>query len=144
MKIRILSVGKTKDIEIKSKISNYVKRIEHDAALELHTVKDSDIKTEGEKLINKLKKESSYIIALSEEGKEYTSRKFAREILKKSDELLFIIGGPFGLDNRVKEKADLILSLSKMTFSHEMAQMFLLEQVYRGISINLNRKYHKD
>jgi len=55
-----------------------------------------------------------------------------------------VIGGPFGLDQTVKEHADGVLSLSKMTFSHEMAQLFLVEQIYRGISINLNRKYHKD
>jgi 23S rRNA (pseudouridine1915-N3)-methyltransferase len=64
--------------------------------------------------------------------------------MMKSANILFIIGGPFGLDKTVKEKADSILPLSKMTFSHEMAQLFLIEQIYKGISINLNRKYQKD
>ena len=144
MKIKIISVGKIKDREIKSKINDYTERIKHDAAIELYTVKDSDKKTEGKKIIEQIKKDVSYTVALSEEGKEYTSNKFAHKILQKPTNTLFIIGGPFGLDKTVKEKADIILSLSKMTFSHEMAQLFLLEQIYRGISINLNRKYHKD
>ncbi len=144
MKIKIISVGKIKDREIKSKISDYTERIKHDAAIELYTIKDSDKKTGGKKIFEQIKKDVSYTVALSEEGKEYTSREFAGKILQKTPNILFIIGGPFGLDKTVKAKADNILSLSKMTFSHEMAQLFLLEQIYRGISINLNRKYHKD
>lgn len=144
MKIKIISVGKIKEREIKTKINDYTERIKHDAAIELYTVKDSDKKTECKKIIEQIKKDVSYTVALSEEGKEYTSREFAGKILQKPANILFIIGGPFGLDKTVKEKADITLSLSKMTFSHEMAQLFLLEQIYRGISINLNRKYHKD
>jgi 23S rRNA (pseudouridine1915-N3)-methyltransferase len=144
MKIKIISVGKIKDREIKLKINDYTERIKHDAAIELYTVKDSDKKTEGKKIIEQIKKDVSYTVALSEEGNEYTSREFSGKILQKHANMLFIIGGPFGLDRVVKEKADIIFSLSKMTFPHEMAQLFLLEQIYRGISINLNRKYHKD
>ena len=144
MKIKIISVGKIKDCELKSKIIDYTERIKHDAAIELYTVKDSDKKTEGKMIIEQFKKDVYYKVALSEEGKEYTSREFAGKLLQKTSNILFIIGGPFGLDKTVKEKADAVLSLSKMTFSHEMAQLFLLEQIYRGISINLNRKYHKD
>ncbi len=144
MKINIISVGKIKDREIKLKINDYIERIKHDAAIQLYTVKDSDKETEGKKIIEQIKKNVSYTVSLSEEGKEYTSRKFASKILKNPAGILFIIGGPFGLDKTVKEKSDIILSLSKMTFSHEMAQLFLLEQIYRGISINLSRKYHKD
>ena len=144
MKIRIISVGKIKDREIKSKIIDYTERIKHDASIELYTIKDSDKKKEGEKIIEQFKKDVYYTVALSEEGKEYTSREFSSKILQKPANILFIIGGPFGLDKAVKEKTDCILSLSKMTFPHEMAQLFLLEQIYRGISINLNRKYHKD
>lgn len=144
MKIKVISVGKIKDREIKSKINDYTERIKHDASIELHTIKDSDKKTEGKKIIEKINKDVSYTVALSEEGKEYTSKEFAGKILQKPANILFIIGGPLGLDKIVKEKANSVLSLSKMTFSHEMAQLFLLEQIYRGISINLNRKYHKD
>ena len=144
MKIKIISVGKIKDREIKSKINDYTERIKHDAAIELYTVKDSDKKTEGKKIIEQIKKDVSYTVALSEEGKEYTSREFAGKILQKHANILFIIGGPFGIDSSAKKKADTVISLSKMTFSHEMAQFFLLEQIYRGISINLNRRYHKD
>ena len=143
MKIKIVSVGKIKDREIKSKINDYTDRIKHDSAIVQHTIKDSNKKTEGKKIIEQLKKDISYTVALSEEGKEYTSREFAGKILLRHTSIQFIIGGPFGLDSSVKEKADIILSLSKMTFSHEMALLFLLEQIYRGISINLNRKYHK-
>ena len=143
MKILILSVGKIKDPEIKSKVDAYIKRIKHDAVIDYKTLKDSDIQTEAKKIIGFLKKENGYTIALSEEGNGYTSKEFAKKILKDKSKIIFVIGGPFGLDRTVKEHADSLLSLSKMTISHEMAQLFLVEQIYRGISINLNRKYHK-
>ena len=88
-------------------------------------------------------KKHGYAFALSEEGAIYTSAKFAARIGAIQKKLIFVIGGPLGLSPAVKNRADEILSLSRMTFSHEMVQLFLLEQIYRGISINLNRKYHK-
>ena len=84
MKIKIISVGKIKDHEIKSKINDYTERIKHDAAIELHTVKDSDKKTEGKKLIEQIKKNVFYTVALSEEGKEYTSKNLPAKYYKNT------------------------------------------------------------
>jgi len=144
MKIKIISVGKVKDREIRAKIDDYIARIRHDASVELVWVKDSNIKTEGIKIHNLLKKEAGVVIVLSEEGTGRTSKTFAQKFLRDTGSATFILGGPYGLDTAVKDRADHILSLSKMTFPHEMALLFLTEQIYRGLSINLNRNYHKD
>jgi 23S rRNA (pseudouridine1915-N3)-methyltransferase len=143
MNIKVLSVGRVKDPDLHNKISDYTKRISRDARITLQEIKDSDSETEGRKLIDILNKEQGYVFALAEEGLIYTSAKFAARINAIQKKLVFVIGGPLGLSLTVKNRADEILSLSRMTFSHEMVQLFLLEQIYRGISINLNRKYHK-
>ena len=143
MNIKVLSVGRVKDPDLRNKISDYSKRISHDVRITLQEIKDSDPVTEGRKLIDILDKEACYVFALSEEGTIYTSATFAARINAIQKKLVFVIGGPLGLSSAVKNRADEILSLSRMTFSHEMVQLFLLEQIYRGISINLNRKYHK-
>jgi 23S rRNA (pseudouridine1915-N3)-methyltransferase len=143
MNIKILSVGRVKDPDLRNKISDYTKRISRDARITLQEIKDFDPVTEGRKLIDILDKEACYVFALSEEGTIYTSATFAARINAIQKKLVFVIGGPLGLSSAVKTRADEILSLSRMTFSHEMVQLFLLEQIYRGISINLNRKYHK-
>ena len=143
MNIKVLSVGRVKDSDLRNKISDYTKRISRDARITLQEIKDFDPVTEGRKLIDILDKEACYVFALSEEGMIYTSATFAARINAIQKKLVFVIGGPLGLSSAVKNRADEILSLSRMTFSHEMVQLFLLEQIYRGISINLNRKYHK-
>ena len=143
MNIKVLSVGRVKDPDLRNKISDYTKRISRDARITLQEIKDSDSETEGRKLLDILDKEDGYVFALAEEGAIYTSAKFAARINVLQKKLIFVIGGPLGLSLTVKKRADEILSLSRMTFSHEMVQLFLLEQIYRGISINLNRKYHK-
>jgi 23S rRNA (pseudouridine1915-N3)-methyltransferase len=143
MNIKILSVGRVKDPDLRNKIRDYTRRISRDARIAFQEIKDSDSETEGRKLIDLLDKEAGYVFALAEEGTIYTSAKFAARIGTIQKKLVFVIGGPFGLSPAVKNQADEILSLSRMTFSHEMVQLFLLEQLYRGISINLNRKYHK-
>ena len=143
MNIKVLSVGRVKDPDLRNKISDYTNRISRDARITLQEIKDSDSETEGCKLLDILDKEDGYVFALAEEGAIYTSAKFAARINVLQKKLIFVIGGPLGLSPAVKNRADEILSLSRMTFSHEMVQLFLLEQIYRGISINLNRKYHK-
>ena len=143
MQIKIISVGRVKDSDLRNKISDYTKRISRDARIAFQQIKDSDIEYEGSKLIDIITKEAGYVFALSEEGTIYTSAGFAARINAIQKKLVFVIGGPLGLSPAVKNRADEILSLSRMTFSHEMVQLFLLEQLYRGISINLNRKYHK-
>lgn len=144
MFIKIGAVGKIKDRNLLAKCEDYSGRIRHDAKLDIFEIKDSNPESEGEKLLQHLKGESEFIFALGEEGVQYSSRQFARRVEACGRKAVFLIGGPEGLSQRVKDKAGEILSLSKMTLTHELARVFLLEQIYRAISIIHNRKYHKD
>jgi len=80
---------------------------------------------------------------MSEEGARITSKGLALLLKSRSEKITFIIGGPDGLSESVKEAADMTLSLSPLTFTHEMAKTLLLEQIYRAVSIINNRRYHK-
>jgi 23S rRNA (pseudouridine1915-N3)-methyltransferase len=148
MKLKLLCIGKIKDSSLLSLIQDYSTRISHEAKLDVLEIKDSNVSEEGKKIIESLDKikDNKYVFTLSEEGKEFTSVELServKRIVLDNKQIVFIIGGPFGLSEDVKKKADLILSLSKMTFTHEMARLFLLEQVYRAISIIKNKNYHK-
>ena len=102
---------------------------------------------EAEKIKKALEKtKDSYIIALDSTGQELSSTEISQEINKimidGNNSITFIIGGPLGLDGSIKKRADLILSLSKLTFTHQMVRTILLEQIYRSMMILGNRKYH--
>ena len=143
MKIRLIAIGKIKNLSIQALVEDYQSRIAHDADLEVIEFKDSDIEQEGGRIVQALLKEQSRIIALSEEGREYSSQQFARGIVSAGEKLTFVIGGPFGLSEAVKARCGELLSLSRMTLTHEMARLLLHEQIYRAFSILHNRKYHK-
>jgi 23S rRNA (pseudouridine1915-N3)-methyltransferase len=148
MKLKLLCIGKIKDSSLHSLIQDYSGRVSYDAKLEILEIKDSTVSEEGKKVIENLDKikDNKYVFVLSEEGKELTSLEFSeriKRIVSDNKQIVFIIGGPFGLSEEVKKKADLILSVSKMTFTHEMVRLFLLEQIYRAISIIKNKNYHK-
>ena len=147
MKFQILSVGKIKDRNILELINLYSERISYDAKLEIIEIKDSTVSDEGKRISGILEKsrDKSFAFALAEEGKEISSAEFAEKLKKISangTKVIFIIGGAYGLDNSVKLKANFLLSLSKMTLTHEMCRLFLTEQIYRAVSILRNRKYH--
>ncbi len=145
MNLKIAVVGKVKDKHLLEKIKDYQKRISHDARLEVLEIKDSRMELEGERLLEVMEREKGFIsLVLSEEGRECTSREFSKMMEELGPKLLFVIGGPDGLHENVKNRARVLLSLSKMTFTHEMARMFLLEQIYRALSLLNNRKYHRD
>ncbi|MBD5080594.1 MAG: 23S rRNA (pseudouridine(1915)-N(3))-methyltransferase RlmH [Ruminococcaceae bacterium] len=100
---------------------------------------------EGENILKKIP-QGAYVIAMCIEGKEMSSPQLAAEIEKISlnnSSLYFIVGSSYGLCEKVKARADLKLSMSKMTFPHNLARVMLLEQIYRSMSILGNRKYHK-
>ena len=88
-----------------------------------------------------------FLVALDERGKEYSSVEFSKLLQKLKNEGLtvtFVIGGPYGLSQAVKDRANLILSFSTMTFTHQMIRLFLLEQIYRGFCIMLKKEYHNE
>lgn len=148
--LTILTVGETKDQHIRALSQEYLKRLSSQKII-IKTVKeeknkDPDVvkKKEGERLLDKIK-ESDFVIALSEEGKMMNSFSFAEFLERKKmvKNVLFIIGGAFGLDEAVKKRAQLILSLSPMTFPHEMAFLLLIEQIYRAYTLKNKSPYHK-
>ena len=143
MKLKILSVGKVKDKNIAKICQEFTKRINHYSQIYNILIKDQNPQKEGLKILKHLKSNNGFNIAMSEEGEITTSRGLALLLKSISEKITFIIGGPDGLSESVKESANMTLSLSSLTFTHEMAKAFLLEQIYRAISIINNRQYHK-
>jgi 23S rRNA (pseudouridine1915-N3)-methyltransferase len=156
MNIKIIAVGKIREKFILSGVEEFVKRIQPYSSLkiieiEAETIKsDSQIakamKTEGEKILNTLS-DNAYIITLDVKGNQLCSETFADKISNINtqgiNQLVFIIGGAFGLDQTIKKRADFALSLSKMTLPHQLARLFVLEQIYRAFKIINNEPYHK-
>jgi len=139
MKLKLICIGKLKDY--KERIDEYSKRINHYSKFEVLELKDSDPKAESKKILEKIGNE--YVIILSEEGKNLSSVEFANTLQKINKDIVFIIGGPYGIDESIRKKADMILSLSRMTFPHDMARLVFVEQLYRAYTIIKNEKYHK-
>jgi 23S rRNA (pseudouridine1915-N3)-methyltransferase len=144
MLFKILCVGKLKDKYFESRVRDYLKRISYDAKISITEVKDSNRETECKKLAELIDKEKGFVIMLSEDGKQLSSRQFAQKIDRVQQKVVLVIGGPFGLTLEIKKKANLLLSFSEMTFTHEMIRLFLAEQIYRAVSIIKGRKYHND
>ena len=142
MIIKILVVGKVKEKSYNKRIIEFVKWINRDIQIDLVFFKDNN-HSGLEKKIESHVKNKDYIICLSEEGIELSSTQFSKYIFNKTNNIVFLIGGPNGHNNGIKEKADQIISLSKMTFPHEMALLILTEQIYRAISIKKGSKYHR-
>jgi 23S rRNA (pseudouridine1915-N3)-methyltransferase len=138
-KLKIICIGRIKEKWIKDGISEYQKRLLPFCAIEICELKDEGIKKESSKILE-YKKDSGNFFVLSEEGKEFTSKEFS-DFIKKESNACFFIGGPNGISNEVKKECRLI-SLSKMTFTHEMARLFLFEQIYRAFMIINNREYY--
>ena len=156
MIIRILGVGETKLSYLKEGEADYLKRIAHYVQLRSEWLKapklgkketpDQIKKKEAEILASRLT-HKAFLIALDVSGEPVSSEQFSEHL---SDwmttgvrELVFVIGGPYGLDSSILQKADWILSLSRMTFTHDMTRLILLEQIYRGLTILKGEKYHK-
>ncbi len=157
MQITILQIGKTKHDFVLQAETEYLKRLQTWATVNIVTLKevsvDSDSKIarqkakeqEGERLLGSLPGKT-FLIVLDETGKQFTSPDFAKLIQKNRDfegaNLTFLIGGPFGLSEEVRKRSNLLLSFSQFTFTHEMIRMLLLEQIYRAFTIISNKTYH--
>lgn len=139
--MRLICVGKVKEQYIKAGLIEYEKKINFFEKFEIVRIKDSNMKEEGKEIIEKAG--GDFVIVLGEEGKQFSSVEFSEMIKKINKNITFVIGSCEGLSEEVKRRANLILSLSKMTFLHEMAQLFLAEQLYRHCMIKNNRSYHR-
>lgn len=157
MKICLLCIGKTDEEFVKLGIENYTKRLKHYINFELIVIPDirnaknisqeqQKVK-EGELLLKQLSR-NDVVILLDERGKEFRSIDFSRFLEQKMiasvHRLVFIIGGPYGFSSEVYQRANQQLSLSKMTFSHQMIRLFFIEQVYRAFTIMRGEPYHHE
>ena len=150
--IRIITVGQLKEKYLKDAVEEYLKRISKYTNIEVIEIKDEGlveetkaIMLEGEK-INKHLTNKEYIITLEIEGKQMSSLEFANRLERiqiENSNIVFIIGGSYGLSKEIIEKSNLHLSFSKMTFPHQLFRVILLEQIYRSYKIINNERYHK-
>lgn len=141
-KVTIIAIGKLKNKAMIADIGKYERRLSHFCKLNLIEHNDIGIKAESERIAQDLEQDSANTYILDANGKEYTSKEFSELIKKTEDEIRFIIGGPDGISEDVKKKGKLI-SMSRMTFAHEMCRLFLYEQIYRSYMIINNRTYDK-
>ena len=157
MKIVLLAIGRTQSDYLVTGIDNYTKRINRYMPFELRLLPDvkstkslseAQQKDAEGKMILSAFQPGDVAILLDERGRQYTSREFAemidRHALQSVKRLVFVIGGPYGFSKEVYDRADSLLSLSKMTFSHEMVRLFFTEQIYRAMTILRGEPYHHD
>lgn len=155
MNIRLIAIGKTDNKDLQSLINEYTKRLSFYVKFELDIIPDiKNVKNlsegqqkekEGELILAKITP-SDHLILLDENGKTYSSIGFSDYLQKKMNAgiktLVFAIGGPYGFSENVYQKAQGKVSLSEMTFSHQMVRLFVIEQIYRGFTILKNEPYH--
>jgi len=156
MNIKIIAVGKIKESFMKAAIAEYEKRLKPYCSLSVVEISAENIydetlcekykEIEGEKILQQVKPDS-FVITLEICGKSFSSEEFALKIKDISNsgvnELTFIIGGANGLHEKVSAISNLKFSFSKMTFTHQMIRLILIEQIYRAYKINLNEPYHR-
>jgi 23S rRNA (pseudouridine1915-N3)-methyltransferase len=154
LKITLLWVGKTRNAHLKSLIEDYWKRLEHFCELSLREVQPARSATakgrltvlEGEKLLARVDA-SDYVVLLDAAGKSLTTETFATWLRTHRDQstrnVVFVVGGHEGLSESLKRRANFCISLSPLTFTHEMARCLLLEQIYRAFSVIHGFPYHK-
>ena len=157
MKIKLLAIGKTDDKDLNNLIQNYQNRLKHYIKFELQIIPDlKNVKNlsqeqqkekEGELILKQLQP-TDVLILLDEKGKEFRSIEFSKYLQKKMNsgikQLVFVIGGPYGFSSTVYSKSQGKVSFSKMTFSHQMIRLFIVEQVYRAFTILKNEPYHHE
>lgn len=155
MTIKLLAIGKTDDPSLQNLTEVYIRRLQFYNKFEIELIPDiknsksldekQQKQKEGEILLNKLSV-SDFVILLDENGKQFTSEDFSVYLQKRMNsgikQLVFIIGGPYGFSEDIYQRADAKLSLSKMTFSHQMVRLFFIEQLYRAFTILKNEPYH--
>ncbi len=155
MKIILFVVGKTNKQYLIEEISDYQKRLKHYMSLEIVEIpniknkknlsREEITKKEGNMILTQIKS-SDYLVLLDDKGKQFTSVEFSNKLrqwmLNRTKRLIFVIGGAYGFSKEIYNRGNEKLSLSKMTFSHQMVRLFFLEQLYRGYTILNNQPYH--
>lgn len=154
MKIKLISVNKTSNSWIREGCEEYRMRLKKYISFEVLEVESSssgrksmsDLKAEEARLIKKLLKPGDYLVLLDEQGSQWGSVELAgwlnRRFVSVSSDMVFVIGGAYGFDADLLQRANEKLSLSKMTFTHQMVRLIFLEQLYRAMTILKNEPYH--
>ena len=143
MLIKLILIGKLKDRSLESHCQEYLRRLGAYGKVEYTELPDSDPESEAKLILRELDKDkNAQVVVLGEEGKEYTSIELAARIPAIDRKIVFIIGGPYGVSAQIKQRADWIWSLSKMTFPHEIARLLLCEQLYRIYNLAHGGSYH--
>ncbi len=155
MKISIWCIGKTDEKYLIEGIDKYLQRLKHYSKVDFEVLKDvkpgntseETLKREADLVFSKLKSDDTLIL-MDEKGEMYDSLKFAGYIeklqIQSQKHIIFLIGGAFGHHSSIRQTANHMISLSKMTFSHQMVRLFLVEQIYRAFTIIRNEKYHNE
>lgn len=156
MKITLLVVGKTTDSHIEILVQEYQKRLSHYVPFALQVIpelkntkaltSEQQKQAEGELILRTITPATDLIL-LDEHGKEYRSIEFADYIQKRMSsgrDVVFVVGGPYGFSDAVYQRANGKISLSKMTFSHQMVRLFFVEQLYRAMTILRGEPYHHE
>jgi len=154
MKISLITIGDNEDKYLATGFELYAKRLQHYVAFDTTIIpsqknksnsKEAAMQAEAKEIMKKVAP-SDLVILLDEKGKDYSSVEFAKQIQKylnmPGKKMVFIIGGPYGFADEIKQRANQTLSLSKMTFNHQMARLFFLEQLYRAMTILKGEPYH--
>jgi len=157
MKIELMAIGKTQSKYLIEGIDMYCQRLGHYIPFAFTVLPDvkcakslseTQLKEREGQIMMSAFQPSDVVVLLDERGKEFTSREFAGYIDKQMTSglkrLVFVIGGPYGFSDRMYERADGKISLSRMTFSHEMVRLFFIEQIYRSMTILRGEPYHHD
>jgi 23S rRNA (pseudouridine1915-N3)-methyltransferase len=155
LRFELLFLGKTKEAYLAAGTADYTKRLARYIATDIKTLKEKKLK-KGESEKARIEKDSetllqssqgSQLVCLDRTGRQMDSLELAAQVenwaMQGQKKITFIIGGPLGLSKETLTKADLVLSLSPMTFTHEMTRLLLLEQLYRACTIRAGEKYHK-
>jgi len=155
MKLRFVWIGKTRRAPVKQLIQGYLDRLAKFAAVEVTELRDRDdvggdprriIDKEGEEILSRTAS-APYVIALDERGREVDSVKLAAMIESHrhsgTKQITFVLGGHYGLSDAVRDRADFVLALSRMTLTHDLARVLLIEQVYRAFTIIHDLPYQK-
>ena len=160
MLLRIISVGRLREKYWQDSVADYMRRLRPYARLETIEVPEARVSDgattaegakamaqEGEAILEKIKKREGPVIVLDRQGQALDSIELAAwlegQLLQGNSDLAWVIGGPLGIAPSVLERADLVLSFSRMTFPHQMMRLILLEQIYRSFRIMRNEPYHK-
>jgi 23S rRNA (pseudouridine1915-N3)-methyltransferase len=155
MNIKLIAIGKTDNKQLQTLLDDYQKRLSFYVKFDLEVILDlKNVKNlselqqkekEGELILSKITS-TDQLVLLDENGKNFSSMAFSAELQKKMNSgiktLVFVIGGPYGFSDAVYQKAQGKISLSQMTFSHQMVRLFFIEQLYRGFTILKNEPYH--